>query len=190
MHGLKLPEITRKRLMDIVPLQIDLLYYAASCDDVKKETCISYFSEKPSEERFRGRGGDIANWLWGTNTKTTIRHEYLKQFATLSREDHQSKLAWCLRLQKEVCGFARMHTDTMETSMVIGDFFDGEPSSSCKKPDSISTWRGAAACFFLYFYGEFLGTATPFPARLFPGDVQQDFGRKELLEAFFAEIGV
>jgi hypothetical protein len=139
----------------------------------------------PLEERFKGRGENIANWLWERGT--TIRHEYLVSFATTGREERQSKLAWCSRLRKEVCGFSRMHTDRMETSLVIGDFFDGEPPTNCKKRDSVTAWRGAAACFLLYFYGEFLGTATAFPASLFPGDVQEEFGRKELLKAFFEE---
>jgi hypothetical protein len=185
IHGLKLPAITRERLMDIVLLQIDLLYYAASYNEAKKETCISYFREKPLEERFKGRGEAIAAWLWDPHT--TIRHKYLERFALLSREKHQDKLAWCLRLRKEVCDFARMHTDPMKTSVVISDFFDDEQSSSCKKPESIPTWKGAAACFFLYFYEEFLSGENPFPSRLFPGDDRADFGRRQLLDAFFAE---
>ncbi len=185
IHGLKLPALTRERLRDIVQMQIDLLYYAASCDDVQFSTCITYFNENPLEERFKGRGEAIAGWLWERNT--TKRHVFLEQFATSERQERQDKQAWCLRLRKEVCDFVRIHTDTTRTSIVIGDFFDGERAPNCRKSTSISTWRGAASCFFLYFYEEFLGSNTPFPATLFTGEDRKPFARKELLEAFFAE---
>lgn len=184
IHALKLPPITRERLMDIVRMQIDLLYYAASCDDVQHSTCISYFNEKPLEECFKGRGEAIAGWLW----RGTKRNEFLKQFAASGCDKRQDKQAWCLRLRKEVCDFASIHTDTTKTFIVIGDFFDGEQTPEGKKNESNPSWRERAARFLLYFYKEILSEDTAsFPAELFTGEDRKPFGRKELLEAFFAE---
>jgi hypothetical protein len=185
IHGLKLPDITRERLMDIVLLQIDLLHFAASSAVVDKDPCASYLDNHPLNEHFKGHGQAIAGWFWAPRTST--RHSYLVDFARLGQEERHDKQVWCVRLRKEVCEFAEMHLDANKTSIEIADFFDGRLSPNRKRDGPVQTWRDAAACFFLYCYETFLGEDAVFPPELFSESVQNGFGRQNLLKAFLEE---
>ena len=61
IHQVFLPEITRKRLTDVVALQVLLLTYAATRDTLNEASCTTYLDRCA---RFRGRGAQIAAWIW------------------------------------------------------------------------------------------------------------------------------
>ncbi len=193
IHAIKLPDITRDRLQDVVRLQMHLLAFAACTPEIgreikdkkekaeaekkKKEQLIRYFN---TIEGFKMHGREIANWLWAAGTKT--RHSHLEQFAcTFSSKDvkekeaeQKVKQAWCQRLSKEVEDLLAQDNKPL----VVKPFYDEDQYSTkyvtdprdLKKPASsgqekqLLHWRTHAKNFLLYFYDFFLGGDEPFPA--------------------------
>lgn len=182
IHPLTIPPIAAKHLEDIVLLQIDLLYFAAS-EEANEGTCASYLDNHPLDSRFKGHGRDIADWLWGHNTSK--RHEHLKRFASTlttgdAQYDRQCKMEWCLRLQSEVRAFS----DESCTSLKLEKFMEPERPPNCKDSAAVRTSKDEAYCFLLYFYEEFLEGKKRFPAKLFTGPDAVDFGRQDFLKEF------
>ena len=61
IHQVHLPDVTRQRLTDVVMLQLRLLSYAASAATLDEASCAQHLDH---HARFRGRGIQIAQWLW------------------------------------------------------------------------------------------------------------------------------
>jgi hypothetical protein len=185
IHKMILSPTIRDHLTEIVQLQIDLLYYAATNKEINKTTCASYLDEKPLDPRFIGRGDAIAIWLWASGTSK--RHNHLVKFASTytsthldeQRAEQQQKKDWCLRLAKEVAMLSNSKLPFIE----IASFFGDAPLPNCKKKLTY-TWKGEASCFLLYFYENFIGDDEEFPKELFP--TARPFGRQAFLDAFLA----
>ncbi len=183
IHKMTLSPTIRDHLSEIVKLQIDLLYYAATHEKVNKTTCATYFNEKPLDPHFIGRGKAIANWLWAPHT--TTRHDHLVKFASTyisthpdeQKAEQQQKKDWCRRLAKEVA----MLSNTKLPFIEIANFFGDAPVPNCQKKLTY-TWKGEASCFLLYFYENFLGNDEIFPKDLF--STATPFGRQTFLDAF------
>jgi hypothetical protein len=88
IHQVFLPEITRKRLTDVVALQVLLLTYAATRDTLNEASCTTYLDRCA---RFRGRGAQIAAWIW----RAPRRYEPLEKFA---EGPAAQKLEWSQRI--------------------------------------------------------------------------------------------
>jgi hypothetical protein len=88
IHQVFLPEITRKRLTDVVALQMLLLAYAATRDTRNEASCTTYLDRCA---RFRGRGAQIAAWIW----RAPGRYEPLEKFA---QGPPAQKLEWSQRI--------------------------------------------------------------------------------------------
>jgi hypothetical protein len=91
IHQLFLPEITRKRLTDVVDLQVLLLTFAATRDALNEASCTTYLDRCA---RFRGRGAQIAAWIW----RALRRYEPLETFA---EGPAAQKLEWSQRITRE-----------------------------------------------------------------------------------------
>jgi hypothetical protein len=178
IYPLKLPGITRRRLTDIVLLQMTLLYHAACMPNVSQESCAEYLS---AHSRFHANSVDIAEWIWGRDAG----RKHLKNFAitycseesTREREEEQRvKIAWCVRLRKEVEALLSLD----DLPIKIRPF--GETDTCTEQaPD----WIEHAKNFLLYFYDAILGKISEkFPPELFSDPHAEEFGREEMLAAF------
>ncbi|GHO96277.1 hypothetical protein KSF_063250 [Reticulibacter mediterranei] len=203
LHALKLSPIIEKSLANVVVLQVELLRYAASGENIKfmvtnqekqkkveevthmTEAFAKYLKSLTQITRFRGREDAIAQWCWngpeGHRGKKRQKHlEYLEQFVWLSGEQEQ-KQQWCERIAQEVNDLL----DEEKQIIPIAKFLEGEKTIHIDKKDTALTWQGAAYCFFLYFYDAFLGNSAD--SATFPGELSstgQPFGRQAFFEAF------
>ena len=103
IHQVHLPDVTRRRLTDVVMLQLRLLRYAALTATPDIASCAAYLDQYA---RFRGRGMQIATWLWRAPT----RHQSLEAFA---QGPGPEKLQWYMRLAREALKFLRYPAGTL-----------------------------------------------------------------------------
>jgi len=177
IYPLKLPGITRRRLTDIVLLQMSLLYHAANTPDVSQKSCACYLSAHP---RFHTSSDKIAQWIW----RKSVERQHLMYFAatycsvdTREREaERRVKIAWCVRLRKEVEALLALD----DLPIKIRPFNE---TDACA--DQVPAWVEHAKNFLLYFYDEILGDSQKkFPPELFSDPHAKEFGREEMLAAF------
>ncbi len=69
IYKVELPELTLKRLTDVVYLQMRLLRYASSTSSLSREGCERYLQ---GYQRFRGRHKEIAKWLWDVSKRREL----------------------------------------------------------------------------------------------------------------------
>lgn len=166
IHKVCLPELTLKRLTDVVVLQIWLLFYAVSRQTLDQADCANRLNRCP---RFRGRGEKIAKWVWQAPDG---RLKLLQEIAT-DPTSSTKKRKWFKQLAYEVFRLLKQN---------ISEF----------KPVEIrEPWQKAAKKFLINFYEEvFRQTPTPrqknvgFPLYIFSGNNPSYFGAKEFLTAF------
>jgi 5-methylcytosine-specific restriction endonuclease McrA len=157
IHQVHLPALTRKRLTDVVMLQLRLLYYAASTATVDEASCAQYLDQ---HARFRGRGTQIARWLW----RTPKRHKQLEAFA---RGPAAERRAWCRRLARETLVLIRNPA--------------GSITHHVNK--NASSWQNAGATFLRNFYHD-LCASSGLPGYLFSGSDAPPFRRQDFLSEF------
>ncbi|MEQ8962372.1 MAG: hypothetical protein RLP02_31345 [Coleofasciculus sp. C2-GNP5-27] len=134
IYQVELPELTLKRLTDVVYLQMRLLRYAASTETLSRQTCERYLK---GYKRFRGRHKQIADWLW----RGPKRRKLLENFSQGSRPE---KLEWSRCLFREALAFLTNPVGYMT------------PYRKKAAPD----WQQAGAEFLCLFY-EYLGKELP-----------------------------
>jgi len=66
IHQVKLPDITKQRLSEVVSIQMALLSYAASesSQDLSEERCVAYLQANSFDVIKQGRSRNIAQWIW------------------------------------------------------------------------------------------------------------------------------
>jgi hypothetical protein len=144
IYQLNLPELTLKRLTDVVYLQMCFLRYASSRTALDQQSCEKYFSRYP---RFRGRHQQITKWLWGKQRLKTL--ELLEKFAQGSTEE---KRQWSKRMYREVIAFSENP---------VGSIIPNR-----KKPTL--SWQIEATKFLIKFYDDYLGESKrTFPKSFF-----------------------
>jgi hypothetical protein len=157
IHQVHLPELTRRRLTDVVMLQLRLLYYAASTATLDAASCAQYLDR---HTRFRGRGVQIATWLW----RAPKRREPLETFAqgpTLEKRE------WSQRLAREALAFLRNPIGPMAHHVHTTAF----------------AWQNAGAMFLRNFYND-LCAPSGFPGYLFSEAGASPFRRQDFLAEF------
>lgn len=98
IYQVHLAELIRKRLTDVVMLQLRLLRYAASTGMLDISSCANYVDRCA---RFRGRGSQIVTWLWKGSRN---RRGLLEKFAQGPVAEKQE---WSRRLFREALAFLR-----------------------------------------------------------------------------------
>lgn len=157
IHPVFLPDVTRKRLTDVVMLQLRLLSYAASTAVLEEASCARYLDRCA---RFRGRGSRIVAWLW----RAPGRRKPLETFAQGPTAEKQ---AWSRRLAREALAFLR-HPVGPLTSYVRRN---------------AAPWQKAGAEFLLKFYDD-LCTQPGLPGDLFSELAAPPFRRQDFLAGF------
>lgn len=163
IHQTILSELTRERLTDVLILQLRLLLYAAGTESLDQSDCATYLDRR---RRFRGRGTDIAAWIW----RSPRKHKPLKKFA--QHTPVREKQDWVRCLIHEALRFLRRPTslDSL-TPFVTG---------------TSPPWQKAGADFLRRFYDN-LGSRSRFPKYCFSEESATSFSRQNFLEAFAAE---
>ena len=172
LHEVRLPEITRERLTDVVVLQLWLLFYAASktgLGNADKQACAEKLDNCP---RFRGRGHEIIGWIWNAPTK---RLGYLNTFASDSTGTQAEKHEWIQQLSREIISLLK----EARGSIVPLD------------KSTATSWQITAAEFFVSFYENILrqspnpkARVVGFPRYIFSDSRDCQFGAQEFLRAF------
>jgi hypothetical protein len=160
IHTVQLPDFTQKQLSEIVCIQIHLLHYAATHQNIDDaQTCADFLDKIPE---LAGRGVAIAEWIW--NSKD--RYEPLTKFAAGLDEQKQE--------------FARqVQNDISLFESGIGSI---SPLAVPKNQwVNIPGWKTGAWQFLQNFYDDFC-TGNGFPARLFSSN--QAFGVQDFLDKF------
>jgi 5-methylcytosine-specific restriction endonuclease McrA len=157
IHQVFLPEITRERLTDVVALQVLLLTYAATRDTLNEASCTTYLDRCA---RFRGRGAQIAAWIW----RAPSRYEPLEKFA---QGPAAHKLGWCKRITREAFAFMQHPIGHIDPHI----------------RRTASPWERAGAAFHRRFYVDLCSPAG-LPGDIFCEPVTGSFGRQDLLAAF------
>jgi hypothetical protein len=157
IHQVHLPDLTRKRLTDVVMLQLRLLCYAASTTTCAETSCAQYLDQ---HARFRGRGAQIARWLW----RAPKRRQPLEAFAQGPTVEKQ---AWSQRLAHEALTFLRHPA--------------GPLMSYVSK--NAASWQQAGAQFLLKFYDD-LCAPSGLPNSLFSERGASPFNRQDFLVGF------
>ncbi|MBW4565165.1 MAG: hypothetical protein KME32_29530 [Mojavia pulchra JT2-VF2] len=170
IHDVYLPELTRKRLTDIVVLQIWLLFYAASNSTLDQTNCGDRLNRCP---RFSGRGDKIAKWIWQAAESRLKPLQIFAQDSTLSKE----KRKWVKQLACEAFRLLKKPSGILEPLA----------------PQTITPWQEAASNFLIGFYENVLREAASprkrnsgFPEYIFSGDNPSSFGAQDFLKAFQA----
>jgi hypothetical protein len=189
IHALELPDITLKRLLDVVLLQMHLLFHAAEEQVIDEKSVELYLRKKAL---FKSRSKEIAHWFWERGT--TTRHEHLENFAKTYRSgtskqeqdaEQQAKKDWCHRLLEEVAMLFSKDKDLvcikpyMEEEDIYTSYY-----SSHSKDGKLPHWKAHAKEFLLYFYETCLEGDKGFPACFFSEAGAKNFGRQDLLAAF------
>jgi len=145
MHTAILPVITKKRLTEVLFLQLRLLRWAATAGDVREDGCRAWLQ---SVRRYRGQAKQIAAWVWGSEN----RYGPLERFA---QGPVDAKRDWVRRLTEEAHRVLRCPRGGLQP------FFEEQNAED---------WQKEGAAFLRRFYEEFRGRG--FPALLFcnPGD--------------------
>ena len=162
MHQVILPKSTRKRLGEVVALQIWLLRYATESNIIDKNTCAAFLKRV---QWIQGRESKIAGW-----TCNGKRHEFLCQFASGPPE---FKLALLKRVISETRRFG--NGNGLIRGLVI-------PESKQEIPQVIQDAHDGACQFLLAFYDAFCSSG--FPKYFVPGVQAKHFGRQNFLDAF------
>ena len=157
IHQVFLPEITRKRLTDVVALQLLLLTYAGTRDSLNEASCTTYLDRCA---RFRGRGTQIAAWIW----RAPRRYKPLEKFA---QGPAAHKLGWCKHITQEALAFLQHPIGHINTHV----------------RRTASPWERAGADFLRRFYVDLCSPAG-LPGYIFCEPVTGSFGRQDLLAAF------
>jgi len=157
IHQVHLSDVTRRRLTDVVMLQLRLLRYAALTATPDAASCARYLDRCA---RFRGRGTQIAAWLWRAPT----RHRSLEAFA---QGPGTEKLQWYMRISHESLTFLRYP---------IGALFPHIARNA-------TSWQRAGATFLQNFYDD-LCIRLGLPGYIFSGSDAATFRRQELLREF------
>ena len=129
IHDVDLPAITRQRLTDVVVLQIWLLFYAASNSTLDQTDCGDRLNRCP---RFRGRGEEIAKWVWRATDSRLKPLQDIAQDPTPSTD----KRKWVKRLASEAFRLLKKPNGTLEA-------LDNQ---------TITPWQKAASDFLIGFY--------------------------------------
>ena len=157
IHQVHLPDVTRRRLTDVVMLQLRLLRHAAltaTPDDSKLCT-----ASRP-DVRFRGRGAQIAPWLW----RAPKRRQPLEDFAQGPTAEKQ---VWSRQLAHEALTFLRHPVGSLTPH--VGK--------------NASPWQKAGAKFLLNFYDD-LCASSGLPDYLFSESDASPFRRQDFLAGF------
>jgi hypothetical protein len=161
IHQVELPEITLKRLTDVVYLQMWFLRYASSRTTLDQKSCEDYFSKHP---RFWGRHEQIAQWLWSKRRLSKLN--LLEQFAQGSPTE---KRQWSRQLSCEALAFLK----------------DPVGSITPHIEETAKLWQNAGAEFLRQFYKNHLGkNIAKFPRFFFSEPESSTFGRQEFLSEF------
>jgi hypothetical protein len=158
IHRIELPGLTRKRLTDIVMLQLRLLKYASDRTTLTKVSCADSLNES---RRFRGRGDEIAKWLWRGPKRLAL----LKSFARGATSG--AKLQWVQGLSNDVIRLLRHKPE--------GDL---RPQNYHSAP----VWQKRAADFLQKFYSDWY--AQGFPEYFFSDSIKEPFTRHAFIEVF------
>lgn len=168
IHEVRLPEITRERLTDVVVLQIWLLFYAASNSTLDQTVCGARLNRY---HRFRGRGDKIAKWIWQASESR------LKPLQDITKDPTPitDKRKWIKRLACEAFKLLNKANGTLEA-------LDNQ---------TITPWQKAASDFLIGFYENVLREESSprkinpgFPAYIFSGNNPSSFGAQNFLTAF------
>jgi hypothetical protein len=162
IHQVILPKSTRKRLGEVVALQIWLLRYATESNLIDKNTCAAFLKRVPWID---GRESKIVGWAF--NSK---RYESLSQFGSGPPE---FKVALLKRIILETRRFGNGRG--LIKGLVI-------PESDREIPQEIQDSHNGARQFLLAFYDAFCDSG--FPKYFFPGVHAKPFGRQVFLDAF------
>ncbi len=156
MHEARLPESNRRRLRDILFLQMRLLRWAAQETDITQQSCEAWLSRRP---RLATYAHAIAGWIWASER----RYGPLEGFAA---GPHEAKDKWSQALAFEACVLLRQPGG----SLTAFDEAEAEP------------WQKSGAQFLRQFYDDLRGGR--FPASLFGGRTSSSFGAQEFLRSF------
>jgi hypothetical protein len=159
-----LPELVRKRLTDVILLQMRLLKYAAATPTVDELACARYLNQYG---RYRGRGEAIARWVWRVASE---RSDLLEQF---SRGPVDQKSAWVDQLCSEAIALLRRPDHTMQFTA-----YD---------EDTSAPWKTAGATFLLNFYSLLASSKRALPKCFFGEVGAARFSRQDLLGEFVNE---
>lgn len=158
IHPVELPDLTRKRLTDLVMLQLRLLKYAANKKTLKKTDCARFLNKS---RRFRGRGAEIAKWLW----RGPLRLRLLREFA--AGANSTAKLQWVQELSSDVFKLLRRKP--------VGDLHAQNYTVAPR-------WQQRGADFLQKFYSDWYERG--FPECFFFEVIEGPFTRHDFLEAF------
>jgi hypothetical protein len=158
IHPVELPDLTRKRLTDLVMLQLRLLKYAANTKTLKETDCAKFLNKS---RRFRGRGAGIAKWLW----RGPLRLRLLREFAAGATST--AKLQWVQELSSDVIKLLRREPD--------GDLH----AQNCTVAP---VWQQRGDDFLQKFYSDWYERG--FPECFFSEVIEGPFTRHDFLEAF------
>lgn len=201
IHELRLSPLTRRRLTDIVHLQMDLLSFAASTDECSEATCKQYFNE--GERCYRGfqthgHGDAIAKWLWGGQRSALSQklEKFSKACSNMGegnkKEQREKAEAWCWKLHFEVNMLLYPRCSYFVTERPFADKpkISEEEKRQKEKQGELLDYREYAQEFLLSFYENFLGKSgkekspPEFPACLFTNQDACSYGRREFLDEF------
>jgi len=157
IHQVHLPDVTRRRLTDVVRLQVRLLHYAALTATPDATSCAHYLDQSI---RFRGRGTQIARWLW----RAPKRHRALETFA---QGPAAEKWQWYQRVSREALAFLHNRSD----------------SPSPHRDKNAIPWQKAGAIFLRNFYDD-LCEPSGLPSYLFAQHGAIPFRRQDFLARF------
>jgi hypothetical protein len=158
IHRIELPDLTRKCLTDLVMLQLRLLKYASDRRTLTKVSCADSLNES---KRFRGRGVEIANWLWRGPKRLAL----LKSFAGAAHSG--AKIQWVQELSQDVIKLLRL-----------------QPGGDLHKQNyqDAPVWQKSGADFLRKFYSDWY--AQGFPEYFFSESIAEPFTRHAFIEAF------
>lgn len=157
IHQVFLPDVTRKRLTDVVMLQIRLLSYAASTALPDQTSCAHYLDQCA---RFRGRGSQIAAWLW----RGSGRRKPLERFA---QGPPIEKRVWSQSLSREALACLRHPVGPLVPYV----------------SKNAASWQKSGAAFLLKFYDD-LCDPRGLPGDLFSEPATASFSRQDFLAGF------
>jgi hypothetical protein len=158
IYRIALSDLTRKRFTDIVMLQLRLLNYAAGRRKLTENGCADFLNKS---RRFRGRGEQIARWLW----RGPKRLRLIKSFAEGAAS--AVKLPWVQELSNDVIRLLRQGP----TGALHPQDYDRAPG-----------WQKSGSDFLRKFYADWYERG--FPGCFFSEDIDEPFTRHDFIEAF------
>jgi hypothetical protein len=168
IHEVHLSKVTCERLTDVLVLQMSLLDYALSVTRVDKDLCARYLDERV---RFRGRGQQIAKWIWDAKTRWEPLQDFVECFESQDEEarseEHRRKREWYELLSAEA--WALLVDPTIKIELY--------------RKDKAPNWQQQGVKFLERFYVDLCSPAK-LPSYLFSEPGAGDFGRQEFLDEF------